>query len=261
MKIRALLRLFPAVLVAAFVSTEAPAADHYNLEEGLPVELTDTIPTKYRNTEAQGFFRWEHTGEGEEKFLLVPRLEYGLWLNTQLSVDAPFEFGEAIEDDEFKTVGVELFYNFNQEGLYFPAVALAAKADFPVGDEEDGVDTTVKLILSKTIGRSAQWQRLHLNAAWTNNSEAADDERDDLYKFIVGYDRRMNADTILVLDYVREQEKERGEEINLVEVGIRYQLTPLTVIAAGAGAGIGEDSPDFRLALAFQHSFNAWYFR
>lgn len=139
-------------------------------------------------------------------------------------------------------------------------MALAAKADFPVGDEEDGVDSTLKLILSKTICRSAQWQRLHLNAAWTNNAEAEDDERDDMYKFVFGYDRRLNADTVLILDYVREQEKERDEEINLVEAGIRYQLTPLTVIALGAGAGFGEDSPDFRASLAFQHSFNAWYF-
>jgi hypothetical protein len=237
---------------------EVPAADHYNLEDGLPTELADSIPISYRNTEGQGFARWEHTGEGEEKFLLVPRLEYGLWLNTQVSVDAPYEFGEAVDDDEFKTAGVELLYNFNQEGLLFPAVALAGKADFPLGDEEDGVDTTLKLILSKSICRSAQWQRVHLNLAWKHNSEANDDERDDMYKLIVGYDRRLNADTVLVLDYVREEEKEEDTEINMVEAGIRYQCTPLTVISAGAGAGIGEDSPDFRLTLAFQHSFNAW---
>ena len=90
-----------------------------------------------------------------------------------------------------------------------------------------------------------------MNAAWTNNAEAEDDERDDMYKFVIGYDRRLNADTVLILDYVREQEKEKNEEINLVEAGIRCQLTPLTVIAAGAGAGIGEDSPDFRITLAF----------
>jgi hypothetical protein len=37
--------------------------------------------------------------------------------------------------------------------------------------------------------------------------------------------------------------------------------TPLTVIAWGVGAGIGEDSPDFRATIGFQHSFNGWYFR
>jgi len=155
---------------------------------------------------------------------------------------------------------VELFYNFNQEGFYFPALAAAGRANFAVGDEEDGTDTAVKLILSKTIGRTAKWQRVHLNIAWKYNDDAAEDERTDHYQVIAGYDRLMNADTVLVLNYVREQEKEEGVDINLVEAGLRYQLTPLTVIAGGLGAGIGNDSPDFRITVAFQHSLNAWYF-
>lgn len=190
----------------------------------------------------------------------MPRLEYGLWLNTQLSVDAPYEFGEAVGDNEFKTMGVELFYNFNQEGFSFPAVALAGKADFPVGDEVDGTDTTVKLILSKTVGQSTHWQRVHLNAAWMYNDDANDDERTDHYKFIVGYDCLLDADTIFVIDYVWEQEQEENVDINFVEAGIRRQLTPLTVIAGGFGAGIGSDSPDFRITLGFQHSLNVLYF-
>ncbi len=261
MNIRFGAMLIAALLIAVCLAlSELPAADHTNLEEGLPTEVSDTIPTKYRNTEIQGLARWERTDDGEDKFLIVPRLEYGLWLNTQLSIDAPYEFGQAVQNDEFKTIGVELFYNFNQEGLYLPAAALAGKADFAVGDEPEGIDTTVKLILSKTIGRTARWHRVHLNADWMHNDDAAEDERTDYYKFIVGYDRLLNADTVLVLDYVREQEIEDNIDINLVEAGIRCQLTPLTVIAAGVGAGIGDDSPDFRITLAFQHSLNAWYF-
>lgn len=254
-------RILSLLFVLALSPAAVPAADHYNLEEGLPMELADTIPIPYRDREGQGYFRWDHTKEGEEKFELVPRIEYGLFPNAQLEIEAPYEFGEAVKEDELKTVGVGLLYNLNQEGIFLPAVAVAGKADFPVGDEEDGVDTTVKLILSKTIGRSTQWHRLHLNAAWKHNSEAADDERDDRYKFIAGYDRRMNADTILMLDYVREQEKERGKAINLAEAGLRYQITPLTVISAGVGAGFGEDSPDIRVTVGWQHTFNGWFLR
>lgn len=249
------------LLLSALVPFPAPAADHYNLEEGLPTELADSIPIAYRDREAQGYFRWDHTREGEERFELVPRIEYGLFPNAQLEIEAPYEFGEAVQDDEFKTVGVGLLYNLNQEGLYLPAIAVAGRADLPVGDEEDGVDSTVKLILSKTIGRSAQWHRLHLNAAWKHNSEAADDERDERYVFVVGYDRRMNADTILILDYVREQEQENDREVNLAEAGLRYQITPLTVLSAGIGAGFGEDSPDVRITLGGQHTFSGWFLK
>lgn len=257
------LPLLFALMLAAPIpwpgASTALAADHFNLEDGLPVEVTDTLPIPYRSLEFQPFVRWDHTEQGEERFRAVPRFEYGLFRNAQIQLDAPFVFGEAVEDDEFKTVGLELMYNFNQEGLLFPAVALAGKADFPVGDEEDGVDTTLKLILSKTVGRSAQWHRVHLNASWKRNNESEEEERDDRYVLILGYDCRVRPDTILVLDYVRQEEKRKNEDTNLLEAGLRYQLTPLTVIAAGVGAGFGEDSPDFRTTLAFQHSFNAWF--
>ncbi|MFN7141083.1 MAG: hypothetical protein ACK4UN_17270, partial [Limisphaerales bacterium] len=75
------------------------------------------------------------------------------------------------------------------------------------------------------------------------------------YTAIIGYSRRLNADTLIVADFVREQERERGENSNIVEVGIRRQITPLTLIAIGLGAGIGEESPDFRATAGFQKSF------
>jgi hypothetical protein len=250
--------LFVALML---LPPSARSADHYILESGLPVQVTDTIPIRYRNTEVQGYFRWEHTREGEEEFRLVPRLEYGIFPNAQIEIEAPFEFGEAVDRNEFKRVGVELFYNVNQEGLTFPALAVAGGTEFPVGSEIDGVDPTVKLIVSKTLGRSALWHRVHFNAAWTRNNERNEDERRDLYTFIVGYDRRLNPDTILILDFVRQQERERNIDINLLEAGLRYQLTPLTVVAAGVGAGVGEDSPDLRVTVGFQHSFEGWYFR
>ena len=68
-------------------------------------------------------------------------------------------------------------------------------------------------------------------------------------------DRLICPDTVLVLDFVREQEKEEDQDSNLVEAGIRYQLTPLAVLTAGVAAGIGEDSPDFRTIMGFQKSF------
>ena len=74
-----------------------------------------------------------------------------------------------------------------------------------------------------------------------------------------GYDRLLNARTQLVLDYVWEQEKEVDREANIIEAGLRYQYTPLAVLAAGIGTGVGDDSPDLHITMAFQHSFNGWY--
>lgn len=60
---------------------------------------------------------------------------------------------------------------------------------------------------------------------------------------------------MVVLDLVREEELEKDEETNLAEIGLRYQLTPLTVLSAGAGFGFGDESPDVQLTLGFQVAF------
>lgn len=234
----------------------ARAADHYNLEEGIPTQLEDSLPTAYRNREIQGLFRWEHTKEGKDIFLLEPRLEYGIFRNAEIGLDVPFELGSGVEGDEgIGDVALSALYNFNQETLWIPAVALTGGVHFPTSDESDGLDTTLKLILSKSIGWSHTWQRLHINAAWKHNDDAHGDEREDYFVGIIGYDRLLGPDTILILDFVREEQKKEDKDSNFAEAGIRYQLTPLTLLAAGVSAGIGDDSPDFRTSLGFQHSF------
>lgn len=243
-----------SMLVWLFPS-EALASDHYNLEEGIPTELEDSIPTAYRNREIQGYFRWEHVREDENELRAATILEYGIWRNTEVALEVPFMWGSAVDEDGIGDVGIHALYNFNQETAWIPAFALTGALEFPTADDSEGVDTTLKLILSKTLGRSTLWNRLHLNLAWKHNSEAEADEREDYYMAVVGWDVRVGPDTLLIIDFVREEEKKENEEANIIEAGIRYQLTPLTLLAAGAGAGIEEESPDVRVALGFQHSF------
>lgn len=106
-----------------------------------------------------------------------------------------------------------------------------------------------------TTNLSSLLHGVHLNVSWKHNTEAAPDEREDYYVAAVGYSRRITPDTMLVTDVVCEEEKEAGKTANPVALGIRHQVTPLTVVAAGAGTGLGDESPDFRVSLAFQHSF------
>ncbi|WP_157698782.1 hypothetical protein [Geobacter sp. DSM 9736] len=97
--------------------------------------------------------------------------------------------------------------------------------------------------------------------AWTHNSGRAEElERADMYKAIFGFSGRVDPDTMMVIDIIRENEREKDKESNVVELGFRRQLTPLTVIAVGAGAGFGDESPDFRATVAFQHSLTwPWF--
>ncbi len=241
-------------LLPPFGST-CHASDHYNLEEGIPVEVEDSLPTAYLNREIQAYFRWERTDDDEDRFKAATILEYGVMRNAQVELEVPFVWGEAVEEEGIGDVQLAALYSFNQETLWIPGLALKGVLEFPTNEDSRGVDTTLKLILSKTLGRSTLWNRLHINASWKHNSGAQKDEREDYYVAVAGWDVRVGPETLLIVDFVREQEKEKGKEANIVETGLRYQLTPLTVLAAGVGAGIGDESPEVRTTIGFQHSF------
>lgn len=231
----------------------ARAADHLNLDRGLPTQVEDAYPTAFRNREVQGTFRYDRTRDDKDRFELAPRLELGIAPNTQLSIDAPFYLGNA-EKTGSGNVRAEALYNFNTEGIYLPAFAAAAEAEFPSGRDSRGVDTRAEFILTKSITRTGL-DRIHFNAAWLHNAGARQMERENRYELVAGYSRRLGADIVGVADFIRQQEMRRGENSNVFEAGIRWQLTPLTILSLGAGFGVGEESPKAKGILGIQRSF------
>lgn len=242
-----------AVLLLAIGPLPLLAADHLNLEEGLPTALEDAYPIAYRGREIQTHLSFEHMEDGKDRVTLQPQLEFGFAPNAQGKITVPFYLGDADKKNS-GNIGLEAFYNFNTEGLYVPAFAVSGRADLPTGREADGIDTTVKGILTKSITKTGL-DRIHLNGAWKRNAGADPMEREHMYHFVAGYSRRLGADTVIVADYLREQDEEKGKTFDIIELGVRRQLTPLTVLSAGAGAGISKDSPDLRFTLGFQKSF------
>ena len=235
------------------MSLPVQASDHLNLEEGLPIEVEDAYPIPYKGLELQGRFTYQRN-HGDDFFGLEPRIEYGFAPNWQGKITVPFLFGSAVSEG-IGDVGVEVFYNFNAESLTVPAFALSASANFPTSEESKGVDPSVKFIMTKSLGTGTNLDRLHLNLAYTRNTDASQDERRDRFQGILGYSRRLNSETLLVTDFVYDQEEEENTDAYLLELGIRYQADPLTVLTVGAGAGLTSDSPDFRINLGFQRSF------
>jgi hypothetical protein len=234
------------------ISKGAIAADHLNLEEGLPAEVEDAYPLGFGGFEFQGIFHYDRV-EGEDIFTLDPRLEWGFARNWQAKLSVPVVLGS--EENDIGDISAEVFYNFNTETLSTPAIALSASADFPTVSDSKGVDPTLKLLVTKSIGTGKNLDRLHLNLGWTYNSKKQDNERQNALSAALGYSRRLGSETILVSDIVFEQEKEEDAEMYLIEIGVRHQLSPLNVLAIGAGVGLGEESPDLRITAGFQQSF------
>jgi hypothetical protein len=253
------LKAFPLGVLAVCglilaLPTDCVAGDHHRLEEGLPVEVEDAFATGYRNRELQTVIRYERTDDNENLVYLEPRLEYGIWPNAEIQVAVPVRMGNADRTGS-GDIDLSALYNFNHETLFLPALSLEGTVTFPTGKDSDGYDTELKFLATKTIGKTSRLHQLHLNVSWLRNDEREEDERRNRYKAVLGYSSSIAADWIFVADIVREALEEEDAFANLVEAGVRFQYSPLTVLALGVGVGVGEESPDGRITGGFQRSF------
>ena len=236
-----------------FLSPPA-AAGPLNLESGLPLEVEDAYATPFLNREYQGFLRYERSQHDEDTLDVVQRLELGVWYNTELTIEAPFHFGEG-EPDDYGDTAIELLYNFNQETRTMPAAALSGTLIAPSGDRSEGLDSEAELLLTKTIPGTWDLHRVHLNGGYRFNDDEQEGEREGTYHVVAGYQVRATNDLVLLADVFREQELEEDKAINMVELGARYRVTPYALLSVGGGVGFGDDSPEVRTTAGLQMEF------
>jgi hypothetical protein len=139
----------------------------------------------------------------------------------------------------------------------------------PFGYQNGGTETELRFLATKSLGTSDASgsdpysyvpRRIHFNASWFHNYDplnGPDAERRDRYRVGVAYSQPLTNDLLLVADVYRETDRARGRTTNLAELGVRYQLTPQTVLTGGAGVGFGGDrSQDFRVTVGFQRTLS-----
>lgn len=243
-----------AITLAPGIPALVQASDHWNLEEELPTEVEDAYASDYLTPELQSLFRYEHLHRGGEHFVLSPRLVYGFAREWQGKVAVPFLFGSG-DNTGSGTVSLEVLHQFTQEFTYSPALAFAISLGLPSGVRSHGVDTGLKIIGTKALGKSYLEHRIHINLAWNHNTDPNVNERTDRYAAILGYSHPIPLDLVLVMDFAREQELDRARTANLVEVGFRRMLTPVSVVSLGAGLDVSKEFPGFRVTVGFQYSF------
>lgn len=251
---RLLLGAACAALPFAFADA-ARAADHNNLEPGIPTQVEDAYPIPYLGREIKGYTRYDRTRDNKDLLLIAPVVEYGFARNWQASISVPYRVGNSQNTTGSGNPEVEVFYNFNTESLSLPAFAVSVHEGFPGGKGHAGIDSQIKLIATKTLGPGDHLDEVHLNLVYLNTGRPEEDMRRNRYQAIVGYSRRLQIDNLLVADFVRSQDQFQRQNSNIVEIGLRHQATPQTLYAVGIGAGIGDQSPKLRLTFGFQHSF------
>lgn len=248
------------IAAVLFVITSlAYAHDHLNLEHGVPLEIEDAYVSPYKNREFQSYLLYDRLPDNKDKLMFVPRLEIGAFKNFQFDLATPFEFGDRGDQKQSRNIDLEGLYNFNQESLWLPAISLGGGVFVPTGEGLHGYDGIGRLNLTKTLPTSISFHRIHANIQWTQNGQPKAQERNNLMKYVFGYQLRLGTDYMFVADYFYEEQYLEKSKMQMVEVGLRYQLNPLSVIAGGVGTGLDKDSPDFRANISFQRALNLFW--
>lgn len=244
-----------AALAAALVGSgtvRARAAELSNLDSGLPNTLDDAFAVAPGRIELQGAARYDHR-QGRDAVRLLPRVQVGIVEGLQANIALPYIAGSGRRTDPADPAAGVL-YNFNKEQAWLPAFALSADFTKPLGAGGRSAETGLTAVVSKTITPAVD-RRLHLNASWLRSLSPDEDERRDRYRVIAGYSQLVRPDVALVLDYVREQQERHERDANILEAGLRYQLSDRVTLGVGAGVGIGRDSPRFRGIVSLQLGF------
>lgn len=243
------------VVLGCVALVSLSAADHDNLEEHLPITVQDAYPLPFGAIEAQLAAGYQKPKNGDDAFALMPRLEYGLAPNLQASVATTIITDGDRQGSGDITVGA--LYDFNQETVFVPAIAVAADVDLPTGEDSHGVGGVAWLLMTKGPVPSSS-DRLHLNLGWEWLGDSEGDERDGRFIGVLGWSRPLGTDTVLVLDVVRRESETYGLPWETAaEMGLRRQLTPLAVGSLGVGADWDDDTgyTGFRLTAGLQRSF------
>ena len=152
-------------------------------------------------------------------------------------------------------VRFQLFRQLNEEKGAVPMFAVLAVADVPSGIMSAGLDTRLQVNVSKTIDAAATDRRVHLNAGWFHNAGRRGDERSNLYRIAAGYSQRLGRNAVVIADYFRQEQRERGNDVSLLELGFRIRIAKNTIIAIGGGAGIRSRPAKSQAVLGLEQSF------
>lgn len=113
-------------------------------------------------------------------------------------------------------------------------------------------------LLSKTLVEGPRPLALSLNAGWSELFNPAPGERAGRYEFAGGLTQNLAQNTSLGVSYLRVQQDRGEQDLNLITVGLWHRLGQAgPIMAAGAGAGIGDDSPSFLVFASLKWLFGA----
>lgn len=230
------------------------AADHRNLEEGLPTQIEDAYAIPFRALEMEFSADYQRGKEGSTDTVeLEPEVKWGLVKNGHVGLGVPLSLASGRDNKNQGDLKMEALYNFNVETPGIPAAAVKTRLVFPTGVNSRGTDLEVAGILTRGWG----YYRFHFNGGYRKEADPEPNARKDLYFFGLGLDHPWNLDNLIVADFFVERAAAKGgDPVCKISIGVRRQVNPWSVVSMGLGTGFGEsEAPDFIARLGYQMAF------
>ena len=245
---------------SALIALPALAADvlpSYNLHPNFPVDVTDAYALEYQSVAAFGIVRYEHTDSGQNSWLLQPEIKYGFAPKWEVDLAIPFLEGS------FKGTGggnirVGALYNFLDDHDLWPALAVSPQIEFPTGRASRGLDIGVTLAATKSLAAYIPGEAgdaVHFDFSLFHNSGARTVERDNYYRIVFDYSRRLFENMVGVVDFIHQQTILSGHDENIMEGGVIYSFQKNLSVSGGIGFGVGAESPDVRITGGVMYTF------
>jgi hypothetical protein len=229
----------------------ASATQHWNLWEGLPTTVEDAFTRGAGGLEVQTFGRWNSRDDGSDQLELTPRLVWGVGERVELRAG-----GTALIGGDRTGSGdlrAEALWQITEPGQgWTPAWATLIALDVPTGQGTRGIDSTLKLIGTSTLGSPQSMQRVHFNLGYRDNDRPRPGERDSLWQYGVGYSQPFGEAMTFVTNLFREEGRRGGERGTIAEAGVRWHLAGATIASVGLGIGSGRAMPDYRVMAGIQ---------
>lgn len=193
-------------------------------------------------------------------------LGYGLTEKFDIGLDFPFTWwypdNVGFHEQGLDDLSVGLRYRLLDEKESFPAIAILGATTFPTGDEDKGLSTSgtdldAKLIVSKRLGPVNS----HLNLGYSWPSTKKYELRDGI-TYGVGIDFSASSHVLLLAElignenrYTKELHPNGDKDPLEVRLGLRYISDTGLIATFGAGFGLTDTSPEYRLLAGLTYTY------
>lgn len=237
--------LLVAILVTLPRLSDAQTWTYSNTDAGRPVRVEDASALPRYVLDAYLTPALLVNGDaGNTQWSLRPGFTYGLVPRTQIELSVPL--GNGMRDGGIGVAGVQLAaqYGLNIETRTLPAIAFEAGMLAPIGTAGiANAHPSVKALVTRTH----DWGRVHFNAETMFGDEPIDSVRGEapvasLARWMTGaaVDRSFARKAILATaEILARQPLDSAETVQWqVGAGLRYHLTPTTLLEVGVSGAV-----------------------